>query len=250
MADSDAAHPRPPSGSADVGNRAADVGSPPSSASLPAELLDAYRRLPPATIGHVIDEGFVDGAIRPLANRVAVVGTAATLRLVDNDLAPTAAAIERLRPGDVLVIDQGGETRMACWGEMTSLAAKVKGCVGVIVDGAVTDVVEIEEQGLPTFVRAISALVGRRLDSDEGGVNVPVQCGGVAVHPGDLIVADDNGIVVIPPERAQEIGTRARAAEDRAPYQRIWLERGGSLADLSGKEAAEIHRLLQERGWA
>ena len=240
MADSDAVSSHPPSGAADPGN----------TMSVPAALLDAYRQLPPATIGHVIDEGFVDGAIRPIANRVAVVGTAITLRLVDNDLAPTAAAIERLRPGHVLVIDQGGETRRACWGEMTSLAARARGCVGVIVDGAVTDVVEIAEHGLPTFARAISALVGRSTGAGDGAVNVAVQCGGVAVHPGDLVVADDNGIVVIPPRRAADVAALARAEEARAPYQRAWLQRGGAFADLAGRSAAETYRMLQDRGWA
>jgi 4-hydroxy-4-methyl-2-oxoglutarate aldolase len=217
--------------------------------SLAPEVIEAFRQLPPATIGHIVDDGFVDTAIRPIFRRLQVVGTAVTLKLPEGDIALTRPAIELLRPGDVLVIDQGGETRVACWGEMTSLAAKVKGCVGVIVDGAVTDVVEIEDQRMPTFARSVSALVGRRLDTGEGGVNVPAQCGGVAVHPGDLIVADDNGIVVIPPQRVADIATQARAAEDRAPFQRIWLERGGSLADLSGKQAPEIHRMLQERGW-
>ena len=222
----------------------------PHPASLPAELIEYFRGLPPATIGHVTDEGFVDPDIRPIFRRVRVVGPAVTLKLPEGDVSLTRAAIDQLRAGDVLVIDQGGESRAGCWGEMTSLAAKVRGCVGVIVDGAVTDVVEIEEQGMPTFARAVSALVGRRLDTGDGGVNVAVQCGGVAVHPGDLIVADDNGIVVIPPQRVQEVGQAARAAEDRTPYQRAWIERGGSLADLSGKDAAEIHRLLMERGWA
>ena len=221
----------------------------PRSPSVPAELLEAYRQLPPATIGHVVDEGFVDGTIRPLSNRVAVVGTAVTLRLVD-DLAPTAVAIEQLQPGDVLVIDQGGQTRLACWGEMTSLAARARGCVGVIVDGAVTDVVEVAEHGLPTFARAISALVGRSTGAGDGAVNVAVQCGGVAVHPGDLVVADDNGIVVIPPQRAADVAALARAEEDRAPYQRVWLQRGGAFSELAGRSAQEIYRMLQERGWA
>ena len=245
MADREAPS-RPPSGAADAGH----------SVTVPAELLEAYRHLPPATIGQVIDEGFVDGAIRPIANRVAVVGTAVTLRLVDNDLAPTADAIEQLRPGDVLVIDQGGETRRACWGEMTSLAARTRGCVGVIVDGAVTDVVEIAEHGLPTFARAISALVGRSTGAGNSrtralrGVNVAIQCGGVAVHPGDLVVADDNGIVVIPPQRAADVAALARVEEDRAPYQRAWLQRGGAFADVAGCSAAETYRMLQDRGWA
>lgn len=218
--------------------------------SLSAELIEYFRGLAPATIGQVADEGFIDATIRPIFKRVNVVGTAVTLKLPEGDVSLTSAAIDQLRPGDVLVIDQGGEDQVACWGEMTSLAARVRGCVGVIVDGAVTDVVEIEEQAMPTFARAVSALVGRRLDTGDGGVNVAVQCGGVAVHPGDLVVADDNGIVVIPPRRVQDIGLVARAAADRAPYQRAWLGRGGSLADLSGKDAVAIHRLLVERGWA
>lgn len=222
----------------------------PNAPSLPAELIERYRGLPPATLGHVVDEGIVDTAIRPIFGRISVVGTAVTLKLPEDDLALTRPAISQLRPGDVLVIDQGGETMRACWGEMTSLAAQVAGCVGVIVDGAVTDVVEIEDQRMPTFARAISALVGRRRETGEGGVNVAVQCGSVAVHPGDLIVADDNGIVIIPPQRAAELAVKARAAEDRAPFQRIWLQRGGSLADLGGKEAPEIERMLRERGWA
>lgn len=218
--------------------------------SLPPEWIELYRGLPPATIGHLVDEGFVDTTIRPIFMRISVVGTAVTCKLPDDDTALTRAAIDQLQPGDVLVIDQGAQTQVACWGEMTSLAAQVKGCVAVIVDGAVTDVVEIEDQRMPTFARAISALVGRRRDGSGGGINVAVQCGGVAVHPGDLVVADDNGIVVIPPRRIEEIGLRARAAEDRAPFQRLWLQHGGSLADISGKEALEIQRMVQEHGWA
>jgi 4-hydroxy-4-methyl-2-oxoglutarate aldolase len=217
---------------------------------LPSELIEYYRGLPPATIGHVVDEGFVDTEIRPIFRRIRIVGTAVTLKLPEDDISLTHQAIAQLQPGDVLVIDQGGETQAACWGEMTSLAARVRGCVGVIVDGAVTDVVEIEEQGMPTFARAISALVGHPGDGSGGGVNVSVQCGGVAVHPGDLVVADDNGIVVIPPQRATDVATRARAEEDAAPYQRIWLQRGGSFAEMSGKDAATLYTMLQQRGWA
>ena len=217
--------------------------------SLSAELIEYFRGLPPATIGRIVDEGFVDTDIRPIFKRVQVVGTAVTLKLPEGDSSLTQAAIDQLQPGDVLVIDLGGQDQIACWGEMTSLVARVRGCVGVIVDGAVTDVVEIEAQAMPTFARAVAALVGRRVDADGGGVNVAVQCGGVAVHPGDLVVADDNGIVVIPPQRVQDIGLAARAARDRAPYQRAWIERGGSLADLEGEDAAAIHRMLVERGW-
>ena len=222
----------------------------PPPASLPAEWIEYFRVLTPATIGRVVEEGFVDREIRPIFRRVAVLGTAVTLKLPEDDLALVRVAVDRLRPSDVLVIDQGGETRAACWDGPASLAAGVRGCVGVVVDGAVTDVVEIEEQGLPTFARAVSALSGRSLGTGGGGVNVAVQCGGVAVHPGDLVVADDNGVVVIPPQRLEEVGVQARAVVDRAPFQRAWLERGGALDDIWGEEAADIRRMLEERGWA
>ena len=139
--------------------------------------------------------------------------------------------------------------QVANWGEMTSLAAKMRGASGVIIDGAVTDVAEIRQQGLPTFARAISARVGRRLGLAGGAVNVPVDCGGVPVRPGDLVVADDNGIVVMSPQRAEEIYSAARKEEDRAPFIRRWLLQGGSLADLAGKDAGAIVALLRERGW-
>src|SRR5438067_807958 len=123
-----------------------------------SELVELFRGLPPATIGHIINEGFVDTTIRPVFPRASVVGTAVTLKLPGADLSLTRAAIDQLQAGDVLVIDFSGQTQVACWGEMTSLAAKVKGCVAVIIDGAVTDAVEIEDQNMPTFSRSVSAL--------------------------------------------------------------------------------------------
>src|SRR5206468_10134247 len=132
-----------------------------------------------------------------------------TLKLTPGDVTHTRDAIPALTPGDVLVIDQGCDERAACWGEMTSLAAKVRGAAGVVIDGACTDALEIEAMGLPTWSRAIAALVGRRLNQD-GGVNVPVQCGGVVVHPGDVVVADANGIVIISPEEAEATYDAAR----------------------------------------
>jgi 4-hydroxy-4-methyl-2-oxoglutarate aldolase len=207
---------------------------------IPADLIEGFRSVPPATIGHVRQVGFVDPAIRPVyrLGRV-VVGPAATLRLGPGDVAHTRAALEVLRAGEVLVIDVGGHCQAACWGEMTSLAASVRGAAGVIVDGAVTDVLEIEEMDMPTWSRGVAALVGRRL-GHEGGAGRPVQCGGALVSPGDLVVADDNGIVVVPPGEVEAVYREARAYEDRSPHQREWIRGGGLLSDLTGLSAAEI----------
>ena len=216
---------------------------------MPDDLVERFRTIPPATIGHLLAEGFLDTALRPIYGPVSVVGRAVTARMPRGDSALTRPAIQALQPGNVLVIAQGGDIQVANWGEMTSLAAKMRGAVGVIIDGSVTDVVEIREQGMPTFARAISARIGRRLGLPGGAINEPAECGGVLVRPGDLVVADDNGIVVMAPQVAEEVYAAARQAEDRAPLVRRWLTKGGELAAITGKDPAVIATMLRERGW-
>jgi regulator of RNase E activity RraA len=214
-----------------------------------ARVIEGFRDVPPATIGHTRTTGFVDPAIRPIYRlRRVVVGPAVTLKLAPGDVTHTRKALELLCEGQVLVIDAGGAGPAACWGEMTSLGAKVRKAAGVIIDGLVTDVVEIEAMDVPTWSRGVAALVGRRLGR-EGGANLPIQCGGVVVDPGDLIVADDNGIVVIRPDEAEAVYTEARAYEDRSPHQRRWILGGGLLADLVGLDAAGIAAKVAERGY-
>jgi regulator of RNase E activity RraA len=226
--------------------RMADERAP---SRIPDALIEGFKSIPPPTLGHARQSGFVDPVIKPLyrLNEV-VVGRAVTARLTPGDLTYTRPAIEALGPGDMLVMDVGGEQRFAVWGEMTSLAAQMRGAVGVIIDGVCTDLLEIAELRMPTWSRGLSALVGRRLEY-AGGVNVPIQAGGVLVNPGDLIVADDNGIVVIPPAEAEEAYRTARWWEDRSPHQRIWLQHGGSLAEITGMSAEHIAERNRERGW-
>ena len=216
--------------------------------AIPAGWIEIYRGFRTALLGHVIDEGFVDEKVRPLVRGVHVVGTAITVRLSDGDLDPIVPAVDMLQPGDVLVIDHGGREALACWGELTSLAAKRRGCIGVIVDGAVANLAEIEGHGLPTFARGVAALGGRRL-SDGGGINVPVQCGGVAVHPGDLVLADDDGVVIVPPPRLDDVYALARPLLERAPLARAWIEHGGLLGEISDLDADGIKALLEAHGW-
>ena len=217
-------------------------------AAIPAGWIEIYRHFRTALLGHVVDDGFVDEKIRPLFTPVHVVGTAITVRLSDGDLEPIVPAVDMLEPGDILVIDHGGRESLACWGELTSLAAKQRGCLAVVVDGAVTNVAEIGAHALPTFARGVAALGGRRL-AEGGGVNVPVQCGGVAVHPGDLVLADDDGIVVIPPPRLDDVLEAVKPVAARMPLARAWIERGGSLGEIADLDADGLAGLLKARGW-
>jgi regulator of RNase E activity RraA len=217
-------------------------------AALPDGWIEIYRRLRPALLGHVIDEGFVDEKIRPLAHGALVVGMAITVKLPDGDLDALVPAVDLLEAGDVLVVDHGGRESLACWGELTSLAALQRGCAGVIVDGSVANVAELRGHGLPTFARGVAALGGRRLGRG-GSVNVPVQCGGVAIHPGDLVVADDDGVVIVPPTRLDDVLALAQSAAARMPLARAWVQHGGLLGEITGLEAEAIAALLKERGW-
>ena len=230
MADGPTIHPHPP--------------------SIAEEWLAVYRALPAAILGRVIDEGFVDPELRPIVRPVQIVGAAITVRLPEGDVGPMFPAVDRLRPNDVLVVDAGGDRWQACWGEPAALAAKARGCAGVIVDGAVTDIAALGKLGLPTFARGISARLGRPEARSSGTVNAQVQCGGVSVHPGDLVVADDDGVVVIPVRRVVDVAAEARGVAERTAVSRRWLERGGPIEALAGLDTAGIEALIRARGWS
>ncbi len=205
--------------------------------------VEAFRRLPPAAIGHLTHVGFVAPFVRPVFPVGGIVaGRAATLLLTAGDASHAREAIANLQPGEVLVIDQRSESAAACWGEMTARDARGHGAVAVMIDGLCTDVVELADVGIPTFARGVSALVCRRLGL-EGGFGLSVQLGGVPVNPGDLVVADDNGIVVIDPSRVKEVRTAAESYEALEPKIRAWLRGGRSLLEWAELTRADIDRL-------
>lgn len=197
------------------------------------KIIEALRTIEPATLGHVLFFGFMDPAVRPVFRRVSVIGPALTARAPGPDGTAVHYALALLTPGDVLVIDRGGDASYACFGEMTARAARQRGAAGVIVDGLVTDLLQMEEIGIPVYARGASARTCRVLGLG-GEINTPVTCGGVSVRPGDLIHADDNGILVIPVEQAAHAVEVGRRREARSSKVREWIEAGRDLADFSG----------------
>lgn len=197
------------------------------------ELLDRLRNIPPATIGHVLDFGFMDIGLRPIGRqKFTICGPAFTVRAMAIDSTVVHKAISMAEPGDVMVIDRNGDRKHACWGEMTSLAAKMRGLAATIVDGPATDVVEIEEMEYLVFSRGISPITTRSL-AMSGEINTVVQCGGVSVTPGDIILADDNGILVLQPDQVAELVEHCEPIAQREPQTRQRLRAGESLADMS-----------------
>lgn len=169
-------------------------------------LIERFRKISPSELGHALEFGFINNEITPLnkEQNIYVVGTAITVRIPATDSTMVYKAMTYAKPGDILVIDMQGEKRHACWGEMTTLTAKRFGLAAVVVDGPNTDSEEIKANGFPVFSKGQSNLT-TKISGFRGDVNVPVCCGGTVVCPGDLILANNDGVVVIPFDFADKL---------------------------------------------
>lgn len=146
--------------------------------------------------------------MKPLFEGVRLVGTAVTVKTLAADLAAAFKAIDVCQPGDIVVIDSQGSVNTAFWGENMTMSALNRGVVAAVVDGACRDVEEIRKIKFPVICKGIVPNVGAI--AGYGHVNVSIQCAGVAVSPGDIIVIDGNGVVVVPMSEAAEILQRAQ----------------------------------------
>lgn len=147
------------------------------------------------TLGHFLENGFADHRLRAMVPNAKVIGRAVTLKLLSPDAIPVNRALSQLKPGDVLVIDMSGNHTHAPVGAVTGCAALNAGARGVIVDGVVTDLLELRSTGLPVFARGTSLLTTKKRDTMSSLFNEPIVCGGVVVRPGDIVLADDNGVL-------------------------------------------------------
>ena len=178
--------------------------------------------------------GVMHSAIKP-AFRAKAAGQALTVQLSKGDLVDPLKALELGRPGDIIVVDAGGETETSVVGGLMGGLAKNKGIRGMIVDGAGRDVDELRDIGWPIWTRAITARGTHTMFSgrkEELSINVPIACGGVVVRPGDFVVADEIGVAVVPLERAEEILELAREQAEREQRTRAWVAQGKTVEDL------------------
>ncbi|MFP1728175.1 RraA family protein [Lonsdalea quercina] len=182
-----------------------------------SDILDQWRQIETSTLGHLTDEGCLRG-IRPLSPDVRLAGNVVTARLRMPDGGALREALWLSQPGDVLVIDAMEDAERACWGELRTLAAQVKGLAGVIVSGAVTDTRALRALGWPVFCRGISAIT-TRAQGTGGVVNHPIVVSGVTVRPGDMALADDDGVFILSAERAAH-WLRAVSEKSRADAER------------------------------
>lgn len=155
-------------------------------------------------LDHLGKHGVMDARIKPLATGMNVCGPAVTA--LGPDLSVRRMAINLAEPGDVLVVAAGGFENRACFGDGTALRMARKGMNGVVIDGMTRDRDGVVELGFPTFCRgATPRNFHYPEDGQYGSVNVPVVCGGAVVHPGDLVLGDGDGVVVVPRRLADSI---------------------------------------------
>lgn len=178
--------------------------------------------------------GVMDSAIKP-AFRSKVTGQAVTVQLSKGDLVDPLKALEMGQKGDVIVVDAGGDLNTSVCGGLMGGLAQNRGIRGMIVDGAGRDTDELEEINWPIWTRAITPRGTHTMFSErreELSINVPIACGGAVVNPGDFIVADLMGVVVVPLESAEEVVRLAQEQADREVATRAWVAQGKTVEDL------------------
>lgn len=212
------------------------------------DVLAPFLELGVADVVDALDPGaLMDLSIRPISPGAQMIGPAVTVLNACGDTLMLHYAVDLCQKGDVLVLVSEGESPSAVWGKMVTVVAQARGVAGVVVDGHARDTTYIRETRFPVWARSISPRGSTR--KGPGSVNVPVVCGGTLVNPGDLVMADDDGIIVIPPERlraALAAGQKRVAREQEIMDQ---LEEGVSPYRLLGMdEAFKATRMVENPG--
>jgi regulator of RNase E activity RraA len=211
-----------------------DIG--PAPAQISAEVIALLEQAETATIGHWRHWGFCDRGIRPLLRGRRIAGTAVTVAIPGPDSTLLHHALGLLRPGDILVVDRLGDDRHACWGGGVTVAAKAGGAKAGVVDGPCTDLEEIEASDFPMWCRGLAPITTRLYDLG-GRLNRPIAIGGAVVMPGDAVLCDDSGVLVLPPAEAEAEARQAIERQQRGMVTQDRVAKGEKLGALSGATA-------------
>ena len=197
-----------------------------------ADIVSALGMAGVATVHEAGGTGLLDPGIRPIQEGTRVAGSAVTVSCAPGDNIMVHAAVEVIEPGDVLVVATTSPSTHGMFGELLATSVMARGCVAVVVDSGVRDVSDLRRMGLPVWSRAVHA-AGTVKDTP-GSVNIPVLCGGVTVGPGDVVVADDDGVVVVERNRAFDVLEAARRRLEREEEVRARLAAGELGVDFYG----------------
>ena len=204
-------------------------------------LVERFRGMPVANIDDNMQRiAAVHSDIKPVGYKGQMVGVAFTVRVAPGDNLMLHAAMDLAKPGDVIIIDAGGFTERAIFGELMATYMKIRGIQGVICDGAIRDYGGLAE--LENFrVYARAATPNGPYKNGPGEINTPVVCGGLTVYPGDIVVADDDGVLFIRPDEAEALANATEKVEAyEADIMKHILEDGTYIRPWVDKKLQEI----------
>jgi 4-hydroxy-4-methyl-2-oxoglutarate aldolase len=197
------------------------------------ELVRKYRELSAATVWEASGgKGALPPALKPISGDMVLCGTAVTVKAKPGDNLILHKAIYVAQAGDVLVADADSYTEAGAWGEIMAVAAQERGLAGLVLNGAARDAQAISEMGFPVFSRGLCIRGTQKISP--GWINHPLTMEGVTIHPGDLVLGDRDGLVVVPHQEAAEILQKAKLREENEQSVIIRLRQGESTLDIFG----------------
>ena len=205
-------------------------------------LVERLSKVDSCAVSDALDSLALKGAtwgVRPQWPCPRIVGRAMTMKIKPVGLEqPTqhlgTPAIEAAKPGDVIVIDNAGRPDISTWGGLLSLSAKLKGLSGVVIDGACRDIDEARDLGFPVYSRGVVPMTARGRVMQES-FNQEIQFAGVQVRPGDLVIADGSGVVIIPKEKEQQVVEAAEAIFQKEAEMAAGIRKGFSGLEMLEK---------------
>jgi RraA family protein len=199
----------------------------------PAAVVAAYREFETPDISDMLNRMYAMCCdIHNLASDQPIVGPALTVKVFPGDNLMVHKALDLIKPGDVIVVDASGNHNNAVIGDLVASKAKHRGAAGFVIDGLIRDLPEVKKVGLPVFARGVSPI--GPLHRGPGEINYPISCGGIVVKPGDIIAADESGVVVVREDFAETVLEKLQAkkatlqtyveAVKRGEFSNSWVD--------------------------
>ena len=211
------------------------------------KLLEEYHEITPGISDVSNRLNAMHSDIKPLFEGIRVVGVALTIRTMPSDNTAVLRVLEVVQKDDMIVVDTNKSNSLGFWGGTICHEVQQVGAAGIVLDGAIRDVAELRRLRFPVLCTGIVPNAPGK--GGFGTINYPIQCGGVVVHPGDIVIIDENGVVVVPRDEAEDVLQKTTRFLDNEARMIALVKAGGSIRDIFGLAKVETvdNVMLYER---